>query len=102
MSSIPKNWQILLCARKVHAQQNFNFQKITGTLKINNFFKVGMNLFLTSKTNCQKIEFKIKGCSVPVFFLFFKVVANFKKLLSTGTAFKKTYQDLVRSCQESC
>ena len=34
-------------------RQNFHFQKITGTLKIN-IFKVGMNLPLTSKTNCQK------------------------------------------------
>ena len=58
MSSIPKN------------RQNFYFQKITGTLKMNIFLKVGLNLPITSKTNCQNQNSKLE---VVQHFFFFSI-----------------------------
>ena len=62
MSSIPTNRRILR-----HVRQNFHFQKFTGTLKMNSFFKSWHEPSSYIKDQLPKIEFKIRGCLV--FFL---------------------------------
>ena len=54
MSSIQKNWQILLSVHATHSKQIFYFQKIIETLKMNIFLKICRNLHFTSKNNCKK------------------------------------------------
>ena len=56
-------------SKKSAAQQNFHFQKITGTLKINIFLS-WREPSSYIKDQSPKIEFKIRACLV--FFLFFK------------------------------
>ena len=51
-------------------RQNFHFQKITGTLKMNIFFKSWHEPSFYIKDQLPKIEFKIRDCLA--FFLFFK------------------------------
>ena len=51
MSSIKKIKRIL---PRAHAQQNFHFQKITGTLKINIFLKLAWTFFLHQRQIAEK------------------------------------------------
>ena len=51
--SIQNNRQILLRARKAHAQQNFSVQKKSQTFK-KNLLKICKHLLFTSKRNRKK------------------------------------------------
>ena len=67
MSSIPKKQRILPSVPAVHAQQNFHFKKITGTLKINIFVLSWHEPSSYIKDQLPKIEFTIRGCLVFFF-----------------------------------
>ena len=54
MSFIQKNWRIL---RAAHARQSFHFQKITGTLKMNELSLQKPSFYV--KEQLSKIKFKI-------------------------------------------
>ena len=78
MSSKPNNWRILPCARVAQALQSVHFLKITGTLKMNIFFKVCKNLSFYIKEQMSTRKFKIRICLEFCF-----IFQNWRKRLLT-------------------